>query len=442
VARAALVAESLIRTREPKGNTMKDQSQTSARSWLVVFTAGAFFFYSFIQMTLFSTEAMKAYFMEALSLETTVAFGNFAGTFLYGTVLFLIPIGVLLDKVPVRRLVLAMIALVVLCVFGLTFTSNVYIAMGLRFVTGIAHCVAFMAPFRLAPRWFASRQLALVAGLLVTFAVFGGWVSGTPMLLLITALGGKTTMLINGLLGIVILLIAAMVLRDFPEGHEDAAATGESLSLAEGLKLAAQNKQNWLAGLYIGLLNLSVLLLGAVWGTTYLKFVNPDLSETTFTGIVGMIFIGTMIGSPVCGWISDRLRSRKKAMLGGSVLSLIVMLAIMFPPSTSAGLFYVLFLLLGVLTAAQSIGYPVIAESNEDKVLGTANGFAAVVLMGIGAIGQPLFGQLVAMFGGGPDASPEQLQAAFQTAIWVMPIAFVAAIVCAVMLKETFKSEA
>jgi hypothetical protein len=51
-------------------------------------------------------------------------------------------------------------------------------------------------------------------------------------------------------------------------------------------------------------LNLSVLLLGAVWGTTYLKFVNPDLSEATFTGIVGMIFIGTMIGSPICGWLS------------------------------------------------------------------------------------------------------------------------------------------
>jgi hypothetical protein len=94
-----------------------------------------------------------------------------------------------------------------------------------------------------------------------------------------------------------------------------------------------------------------------------------------------------------------------------------------------------------MLTAAQSIGYPVIAESNEDKVLGTANGLGAVVLMGIGAIGQPLFGQLVANFGGGPDATPEQLQTAFQTAIWVMPIAFLGAIFCAFLLNETFKQE-
>lgn len=421
---------------------MEDQSPKSMRSWLVVFTAGAFFFYSFIQMTLFNTEAMKAYFMEVLALDSLAAFGNFAGTFLYGTVLFLIPIGVLLDKVPVRKLVLSMIALVVLCVFGLTFTTNVHLAMILRFLTGMAHCVAFMAPFRLAPRWFPSRQLALVAGLLVTFAVFGAWVSGPPMLALITALGGKTTMVINGFLGVGIVVLALALLRDFPEGQFDEAETGESLSLAAGLKLAAQNKQNWLAGLYIGLLNLSVLLLGAVWGTTYLKIVNPKFSEGTFTGIVGMIFIGTMIGSPVCGWISDRLKSRKKAMLGGAILSLGVMLAIMFPPSTSAGLFYLLFLLLGILTAAQSIGYPVIAESNEDKVLGTANGLSAVVLMGMGAIGQPLFGQLVARFGGGSEATPEQLQSAFQSAIWVMPIAFIGAIICAILLNDTFKSEA
>ncbi len=420
---------------------MKARQYSPTRSSLAVFSAGAFFFYSFIQMTLFSTEAMKAHFMETLSLATTADFGNFAGTFLYGTVLLLIPAGLLLDKISVKKLVLSMIALVVLCVIGLTFTKNVYVAMALRFLTGIAHCIAFMAPFRLAPRWFPSRQLALVSGLLVAFAVFGGWISGSPMLALINAFGAKTAMLLNGLLGVLILGLAALFLRDFPAGHEETSSGGESLTLGQGLKLAARNKQNWLAGLYIGLLNLAVLLLGAVWGTTYLKIVNPEFSEATFTGIIGMIFIGTMIGSPLCGWISDRLKSRKKAMLGGGVLSLIVMLLIIFPPSTGAAMFYVLFLLLGIITAAQSIGYPVIAESNEDRVLGTANGLSAVVLMGIGAIGQPVFGLLVELFGGGPGATTEQVQSAFQTSIWVMPLAFIAAIVCAALLRESFKKE-
>jgi len=419
---------------------MDNKQINSLRSALVVFTAGAFFFYSFIQMTLFSTEAMKEYFMQVLSLSNAAEFGNFAGTFLYGTVLLLIPIGVLLDKMSVRTVILAMIAIVILCVIGTTYTTNVYVAMILRFVMGVAHCVAFMAPFRLAPRWYSSSKLALVSGLLIAIAVFGGWVSGAPMLALLTSLGGKTTMLLNAGLGVVIFLLALFFVKDFPAGTQ-VSGSESSLSLIEGLKLASKNKQNWLAGLYIGLLNLTVLLLGAVWGTTYLKFVNHDFSEGTFTGIIGMIFFGTMIGSPLAGWISDKIKSRKKAMIGGGILSLGAMLLIIFPPTNSAGLFYVLFLLLGILTATQSIGYPVIAESNEDKVLGTANGLSAVVLMGMGAIGQPFFGQLVSWFGGGEGASSEQLQSAFQNAIWVMPIAFIAAIFCALLLKETFKKE-
>jgi len=414
---------------------MDDKNDGLARSWAVVMTAGAFFFYSFIQMTLFSTQTMKQHFIDVLSLEDTAAFGNFAGTFLYGTVIFLIPIGVLLDKVSVKRLILWMLALVILCTFGLTWVTNVYVAMVLRFLCGIAHCVAFMAPFRLAPRWFPSRRLALAAGLLVTFAVFGGWVSGPPMLACIQALGAQTTLLLNGLLGVVVFVLVALLVKDHPEGESGrAAAAGETLPLATGLKIAAANKQNWLAGGYTGLLNLAVLLLAALWGTDYLAMMHPNLSEETVTGIIGMILIGTMIGSPFCGWISDKLKTRKWSMFGGAVLSLVVMLAIMFVPNPGAGGLYALFLLLGIITAAQSIGYPVIAEANADNVLGTANGLAAVVIMGTGAVGQPLFGQMVALLGGDTPA-------AYSQAIWVMPISFCGAVACALLVRETFGHE-
>lgn len=434
IAGSRRVNRRLFTSSETKGKAMEDQSPKSARSWLVVFTAGAFFFYSFIQMTLFTTQAMKQHFQEQLSLEDMAAFGNFAVTFLLGTVVFLIPAGVLLDKVSVKKLILATLGLVILCAFGLAFTTNVYVAGMLRFVAGVAHCVAFMAPFRLAPRWFASERLALAAGLLVTFAVFGGWVSGPPMLACIEVIGADMTLLLNGALGVGIFVLAALLVKDFPEGKAVATSGSEALPLATGLSIAAANKQNWLAGGYTGLLNLAVLLLAALWGTDYLAMMYPELSEGTVTGIIGMIMIGTMIGSPLCGLISDKLKSRKRSMLGGAVLSLAVMLAIMFVPNPGAVGLYALFLLLGMITAAQSIGYPVIAEANEDKVLGTANGLAAVVIMGMGAIGQQLFPQLVTALGG---ATKE----AYGQAIWVMPIAFIGAIVCAVLLDETFKRE-
>jgi sugar phosphate permease len=272
-------------------------------------------------------------------------------------------------------------------------------------------------------------------GLLVTFAVSGGWVASTPMLLAINALGGQMTMLVNGALGVVILVLVALFVRDYPEGAApagDEASPAETVPLATGLGIAISNKQNWLAGLYIGLLNLSVLLLGAIWGTNYLKVINPELSSETVTSIIGMIFIGTMVGSPLCGWFSDRVRSRKWSMFAGALVSLAIMLAIMLTPQPGAAMLFALFLLLGIITAAQSIGYPVIAESNEDKVLGTANGFSAVLIMGMAAIAQPLFGWLIDVLGG---ETPEN----YRQAIWLMPASFVIALVCTLLLRETFK---
>jgi len=414
---------------------MSSDEQNLSRSWVVVMTAGAFFFYSFIQMTLFSTQEMKDHFAEQLSISDMATFGNFGATFLYACVIFLIPAGVLLDKVSVKTLILAMLALVTVCVFALAYVGNLYVAMALRFLTGMAHCIAFMAPLRLAPRWFPSRRLALAIGLLVTFAVSGGWIAGTPMLVCINTFGGHATMLINGALGVVIFVVVAIWVQDYPEGAAptgDEASSGEALPLAAGLKMAVSNRQNWLAGLYIGLLNLSVLLLGAIWGTNYLRISNPELSSKTVTSIIGMIFIGTMIGSPLCGWFSDRVRSRKWSMFAGALISLAIMLIIMFTPQPGAGMLFALFLLLGVITAAQSIGYPVIAESNEDKVLGTANGFSAVLIMGMAAIAQPLFGWLIDVLGG---ETPEN----YRQAIWLMPTSFLIALVCTLLLRETFK---
>lgn len=409
-----------------------NENQNLSKSWLVVMTATAFFFYSFIQMTLFSTQEMKGYFMETLSITDANQFGVFAGMFLNACVLFLIPFGILLDKLSVKKLILGMLALATLSTIALAFTSNLTVAMILRFITGAAHCVAFMAPLRLAPRWFPSKRLAFAVGILITFAIAGGLVSQTPMYWAVTAFGGKTTMLANGILGIVIFVLIALFVKDYPAGYEAEKSTESALPLLKSLALALKNAQNWLAGIYIGLLNLSVLLLGAIWGTNYLVFKNPELSSEIITSIIGMIFIGTMIGTPVWGWFSDRLKNRKRTMLAGAVLSFLIMLLVMLVSNPGAGLLYVLFLLMGFTTAAQTIGYPVIAESNDEKVIGTANGFSAVLIMGMAAIAQPLFGALVNSFGGETFES-------YSKAIVLMPASFAIALLCALILKESFK---
>jgi MFS family permease len=409
--------------------------KTSPNSWIVVMSAAAFFFYSFIQMTLFSTQEMKAYFNEVLSISDPAQFGVFAGMFLNACVIFLIPAGILLDKISVKKLIIYSLIIALIGVAGMTFTKNLQAAMFFRFLTGVAHCIAFMAPLRLAPRWFSSNRPALATGIIITVAASGGLMSQTPMFISIREFGGQTTMFINLALGFLILLLVVLFVKDYPAGYKKSETSVESgLPFWKTFAIAIRNPQNWLAGSYIGLLNLAVLLLGAIWGTNFMVMKYPELSSEIITSIIGMIFIGTMIGSPLCGMLSDKLKNRKWTMTAGAFLSLILMLIIMFM-KLPVTMMYIVFLLLGIFTSAQTIGYPVIAESNDEKVIGTANGFGAVLIMGMAAIAQPLFGSLIKMFGGETVES-------YEKAIWLMPISFAIGLLFALLLKETFRREA
>ena len=85
--------------------------------------------------------------------------------------------------------------------------------------------------------------------------------------------------MLNAGLGLVVFALVAVLVKDYPDGAEANAGAGQALPLATGLKIAAANRQNWLAGGYTGLLNLAVLLLAALWGTDYLAMMYPDLSR-------------------------------------------------------------------------------------------------------------------------------------------------------------------
>src|SRR3990167_10342757 len=71
--------------------------------WFVCLSAGLFFFYEFIQMSLFnyiSSELMQDFHINATQL------GNLSATYFYGDVIFLLPAGMILDRLRVKTVIL------------------------------------------------------------------------------------------------------------------------------------------------------------------------------------------------------------------------------------------------------------------------------------------------------------------------------------------------
>ncbi|MCA0403939.1 MAG: MFS transporter, partial [Proteobacteria bacterium] len=95
----------------------------------------------------------------------------------------------------------------------------------------------------------------------------------------------------------------------------------------------------------------------------------------------------------------------------------------------------ILFFCLGFFTSTQVISYPLIAESNPVQNIGTATGFASLLIMGGAGIGQLLFGWLMRYHAG----LVEQYNVAdFQFAMWIFPLTVGVALVAIFFTRETY----
>lgn len=397
------------------------------RAWLVCLSAGLFFFYEFFQLNLFDVinEALRAeYQIDAAQLSWM------SSTYLWADILFLLPAGLILDRFSTRTVILTALAVCVLGTIGFALTQSFWVASFFHFLSGIGNAFCFLSCVVLISHWFPPRRQALVIGSVVTMAFLGGMMAHTPLAYLNEHYGWRQSLLIDGAIGILFFLWIFLIVRDRPASATIVQSNvRESSSMTHVLK----NPQNWLAGLYTACLNLPIMVICALWGASYLEVVH-QLPRLAASNIVSLIFIGSMIGCPLVGWLSDRMGQRKPLMVWGAVASLITVVPLLLGVAMSEVLLSVLFFALGVFTSTQVISYPLVAESNSPADTGAATGLASVLIMGGGGVGQVLFGSLMQH-----HASVATYTVAdFQFAMWMFPIAIMLALIAVIATRETY----
>lgn len=407
--------------------------------WLVVFSASLFFFFEFMQVNMFN--AIDPSLFRAFHLTDSTQLGELSACYMYANVLFLFPAGIILDHISTRKTILTAMFVCVICAFLFSLSSSLWQAEICRLITGIGGAFCLLSCVRLASRWFPPKHMALVVGLIVTFAMLGAMIAQTPFTEMTKAFGWRETLRIDAASGLVMLLIILAFVRDFPVGSEkhfqaehDAL---EKMGFWHTLAQVTANAQNWLGGLYVSLVNLPIFLLGSTWGSWYLV-ESQHLSRLDASFVTSMIFIGMVIGSPVVGWISDTIGKRKMPMIVGAITSLAVILAIMYLQHLSLGALLVLFFALGFVISFQILGYPLIAESNPGILTGAAEGLASTLIMAGGLL-IPVFPMLLDLHWDHQmkNGIPLYSLSDFHLAFLIMPIAFILSLFIALMVRET-----
>jgi len=408
--------------------------------WIVCFSAALFFFYEFIQMNMFnaiSSDLMRDFGINATQL------GNLSAIYFYANLLFLPFAGMLLDRFSTRKLILITISLCIIGIGSFSLTHSLFLAGIFRFMSGIGSAFCFLSSIRLASRWFTPNRMALVSGLIVTMAMIGGMVAQTPLALLIEHFGWRTALQFDVALGLIIMGIIFMMVKDYPPNSQVTQQTNQtdlqSMGLLRSWRLSYCNIQNWLGGIYTCTLNLPIALLGAIWGSLYLVQVE-HLSRIQASYVTTVLFVGALLGGPAVGWLSDRMKRRCLPMRLGAICSMALMLAIIYLPNLSLTTYLVLFFLLGFITSTQVISYPLVAESNSRSLTATSVSVVSFCAISGYAIFQPLFGWLMDRDWHGVMVDNVRIYSSsdYQHALWIIPLGFIVALIANYFMRETY----
>lgn len=409
------------------------------KSCFILFITSLLFFYIFAIGNAYNS--LGPYIAVQFQLAPA-KLGFISSLYFYTDLLFLIPAGIIVDRYSPRT-VIALVLLVASTGVLLTpFAHSVTMLIISRLLMGFGGGFCFVGCIRIAVNWFQSKYLARASGFIVTMGMFGGFMVQTPLTILIHHIGWREAMVATSIVGYVIMLLIFLFVRDVPAHEEQVTRQRKALHIQTGalkcLKLALLKKQNWFCGIYTSLMNLPIFMLGALWGIPYLTQVQ-GFSVNDAATVSGMLYIGTMIGSPLLGSISDIMKSRTRPMQIAAILSIILIFAVIEISSHSFWVFLILFLLLGAITSAQIISYPAVVESSDPLVSSSATSVISMMCMGGGALIQPLFGLLLAYKGNGTLAHDIMSYPAanYKFAMYALPVAFIISLILSFLIRDT-----
>jgi len=386
--------------------------------FFVCFSASLFFFYEFIQGNMFSSIAdnlMRDFQMGADKMT------YLSSIYYLSNVIFLFVAGYVLDHYsPKKTLLIAMISCV-LSTFLFAHTTSYSVALFCRFIAGIGSAFCFLGPIRVASHWFPANRMAMITGIIVTFAMTGGIISQYPMAQMVQHIGWREAVDVVGWFGMVLFVLMMLGIRETNTPceikHEPV-----QINVLETFKKIYLNASIIKAALYTSLMNMAVAVFGAMMGTLYLM-QRLSITKSQASMINAMLFLGAIIGGPLVGWISDHLQKRVMPMKIAAAITLWLSLMIMYLPLAPWQM-GILFFLMGLVTAAQVISYAFVAETHPPAITAMAVSAISVLTQGGYVVYQNIYSFILTHFSPATLAqgTPVYPLASYQMAAIILPL--------------------
>ena len=306
-------------------STAPDRARIAARMLAVL--CAAFMASQFFRV---SNAVIAPELMRTLSISSE-AMGVITGAFFFAFGIMQIPTGILLDRFGPRR---TMSALFVIAAAGSAVFASAEGVAGLvagRALIGLGCAAGLMGMLVTIARWYPPERFAKLSSMVYVVGGAGVLFATTPLAAAADTIGwrGAFWAMTGVTLGFAAMLFA--MVRDAPPGREVESA-GETLGeMLDGVRAVSRNRQLWHV-CAIQFVNYgSIIAVIGLWAGPYLNDIHglQGVLRGNVLFVINLSMLAAVIGY---GVVERKLRSRKRAIVGGSVASAAILLILAFWP--------------------------------------------------------------------------------------------------------------
>jgi MFS family permease len=364
-----------------------DVNIASWKGWWVCSLAAMFYAYEYllrIEPSVMEHALRQHFHLSASGLGWLLA------TYFYAYTPLQLVVGIVLDRFGCHKvLTLALIACVGGCCLFATGESLWLMVFG-RWLLGAGSAFAFIGILRLGALWLPAHQFSFYVGMTTALGMVGAIFGDMVVAHLVATLNWSPVLFLSAFLGLVMVPFFIINVREPKIRHNK---QKETLTFAAVEKFLF-SPSFWALGFVACALFASLTVVAGVWGVPWLQ-VKYSHNTVWATHEIAAIFAGWLIGSPLIGWASSKLRSRKKLLMLGITGAIVCFSLLLLDIRYSDAVLWLLLFSYGLCCSAQVLCFAVVSDWVSMTAIATALALMNFMVMLSGMLLQPFVGQLL-----------------------------------------------
>lgn len=393
---------------------------------IVISLASCFQFYKYVLQvypSIITNQLMDEFNLSGAGL------GNLAATFYYTFIISQLFVGLALDKFGTRWVTSAAILACASGVFFFSYSHTAFAACICRALIGVGVAFSTVVYMKLASEWFSGKSYTFVSGLLATATMAGAVFGELPLLHLIQSYGWRNTLSILGMVGFILTILFASIVRDKKSIQQQRLTLNDLMSVIK-------NKKNWLLTLYGGLAFSPISIFAGLWGNPFLQQAY-NLTKAEAATMISLIFIGLGIGSPILGFVASKLENKLQMMFYSACVAFLSLILVLYCHSMPKMTVGILLFIFGFVLGSYLLAFTMGKEANKVTVTATV-----IAMINAGdaiftGFTEPLIGKILDLTSNGMHNFSLY---DYQVALSLLPIYLLLSAILIVYLKDKPKS--